>query len=209
MHDHTLNGPGIYAITNNTNGKIYVGSAVNIRRRWQAHYYSLRRSSHGNPHLQAAWTKYGSGAFTLDVLEYLEEPEIDRLLSREQYWIDTLRAADPRYGYNICRNAGSPLGRLHTEETKRRIGNAIRGRRHTEETKRRIGEAHRGREFTEESRKRMSDAQGKIAYLVTDPSGHEHRITNLAPYCRENGLNRSSMNQVARGNTPRSQGLAV
>lgn len=45
---------GIYKITNTKTGKIYIGSAVDLRRRLYAHLKSLRRNSHDNTYLQNA-----------------------------------------------------------------------------------------------------------------------------------------------------------
>src|SRR5690242_20644116 len=96
---------GIYAIMNTVNGKQYVGSAVNIAARWRAHRSGLQRGYHRNPHLQAAWNKYGADAFTFTVLEYCP---LDSLISREQYWLDTLDTV--AHGYNILAIAHSPRG---------------------------------------------------------------------------------------------------
>lgn len=42
---------GIYLITNTVNGKQYIGSAVNILRRWDEHRCRLNEWSHANEHL--------------------------------------------------------------------------------------------------------------------------------------------------------------
>jgi GIY-YIG catalytic domain len=51
--------PGVYQIRCKRNGKFYVGSAVNLRTRWDTHRRDLRRGSHHNPYLQLAWKLYG------------------------------------------------------------------------------------------------------------------------------------------------------
>ena len=48
---------GIYCITNRKNGKIYIGSASNLRQRWNGHISDLRKEKHKNRHLQRAWLK--------------------------------------------------------------------------------------------------------------------------------------------------------
>src|SRR5689334_10397216 len=50
---------GIYQIRCVRTGKIYVGSAVNLRARWDFHRRALAINQHHNPHLQAAWNLYG------------------------------------------------------------------------------------------------------------------------------------------------------
>lgn len=89
---------GIYAIRNTINGKVYVGSALDIRTRWYSHRCCLNKGTHGNQHLQWAWKKYGAEAFCFDVLE--EESDPDQLLLREAHWIDELDALTD--GYNIA-----------------------------------------------------------------------------------------------------------
>jgi len=42
---------GIYKITNLDNGKMYVGQAVDINRRWKDHKRLLNKNQHGNSHL--------------------------------------------------------------------------------------------------------------------------------------------------------------
>ncbi len=54
---------GVYAIVNRENGKRYVGSAINIPKRWREHQRGLQRGCHENSYLQGAWNKYGEGAF--------------------------------------------------------------------------------------------------------------------------------------------------
>jgi len=63
-------GGCIYTITNTVNGKVYVGQTImSPVKRWQRHTYCLRHGTHGNPHLQSAWTAYGEHAFVFAVVE--------------------------------------------------------------------------------------------------------------------------------------------
>ena len=75
--------PGIYIIRHIESGKVYVGSASNISKRWHRHRKDLRLGRHPNKHLQAAWTMYGEDAFVFEILELTGEFD-----AREQYWID-------------------------------------------------------------------------------------------------------------------------
>lgn len=42
------NTSGIYQILCTKNGKMYVGSAVNVRKRWNNHIEELKNQKHGN-----------------------------------------------------------------------------------------------------------------------------------------------------------------
>lgn len=99
---------GVYVIRNGADGKVYVGSSLSLKRRLYLHRYRLRRGEHHNRHLQFAFNRDGEAAFSFEVLEITPDPSIR--LSREQYWIDTLRAADGKRGYNLCPVAGTREG---------------------------------------------------------------------------------------------------
>ena len=117
---NTAIASGIYIIQNTTNRKTYVGSAVNILRRWYDHRSNLRRNEHENPHLQRAWIKYGEASFQFSVIEEIADTSL--LVSAEQDWIDT---CSPEY--NICRVAGSHLGTKHSAEAKAKMSAAKLG----------------------------------------------------------------------------------
>jgi group I intron endonuclease len=82
---HIPDAAGVYQIRCKRNGKIYVGSAVNLRARWDNHRRDLRRGSHCNPYMQNAWKLYGEMNFELLVLEYVDAAG---LLEAEQRWIE-------------------------------------------------------------------------------------------------------------------------
>ena len=141
---------GVYCIKNTANGKVYVGSAAyvydgqrtarSLHIRLRDHVYALDRHQHANVHLQRAWDKYGKDSFEFYVLQ--EVSSGGDLLESEQTWIDQLKSADPQYGYNICKTAGSSLGRKHSPETKEKLRLLSTGRKHTPETRAKIGRAH-------------------------------------------------------------------
>ena len=109
---------GIYKILNKINGKFYIGSAVNLERRWKKHKYELNTQTHVNPYLQKAWNKYWNISFELIVLEYCEK---DKLLEREQYWLDFTKCYDDKIGYNILKFSASTFGSKRTDETKAKM----------------------------------------------------------------------------------------
>jgi group I intron endonuclease len=105
---------GIYKILNITNGKCYIGSAVNIAARWRIHTSRLRHGNHHSVKLQRSWNKHGKSAFEFSIIE---ECEIESLLDREQYWIDSLGSFG-NAGYNMSPTAGNSLGLKHTPEAR-------------------------------------------------------------------------------------------
>lgn len=93
---------GVYKIKCLEDNMIYIGSSKNIKRRWQAHKYELRKGNHANMFLQEGWDKHGEKNFEFSILE--ECPEEDRF-ELEQGYLNNLK---PFYrtggGYNICEN---------------------------------------------------------------------------------------------------------
>ena len=101
-----LNFPGVYLLRNLKNGKQYVGSSINVRRRKSEHLLRLRKGEEGNEYLQRAWNKHGPEMFSFFLLERCE---IEERLEREQYWIDKLKTTDEQYGYNLIPTRKSQL----------------------------------------------------------------------------------------------------
>ena len=79
--------------------KVYVGLSIQGHRRVFPHTRDLGHGRHSNSYLQRAWDKYGPKSFEWHVVEQCNP---DELLAREQWWIGFLRAADKRYGFNLC-----------------------------------------------------------------------------------------------------------
>lgn len=112
---------GIYVIINQSTGKVYVGSASNISKRWSRHRKDLRDKKHANMHLQLAWNKYSEEDFVFRVLEFADKDNLD---SREQHWMDYYDATNNKLGYNLAPIARSTRGRKWTElERSLRIPN--------------------------------------------------------------------------------------
>jgi len=87
MPNIVINIPGIYKIKNLVNGKFYIGSTCNLKRRKGNHFAELGRNKHRNIKLQNAWNKYGESAFQFEVISTCPR---EYLLKLEYWFIKTL-----------------------------------------------------------------------------------------------------------------------
>jgi group I intron endonuclease len=202
MAERILSNSGIYTIRNTANGKMYVGSALNIVQRKYGHKSRLLKGTHHSSKLQAAWIKHGEQAFVFEVLELVDS--LDRLIEREQHWIDFYCACGVN-GYNMRPIAHSSLGvklsdsakakksaalkgKPLSKEHKAKISAGLSGHVLSEETRRKISEAHAGKPkgpFSDETRAKMSAAK---AGKKRGPMSAEHRaILSAAHMGRKTG----------------------
>jgi group I intron endonuclease len=172
---------GIYKITNLVNGKIYIGSSVDVMSRWANHRSTLRRGKHKNPHLQSAWLKYGENNFRFDVVKYLllkegwsDKEKNEEILRIEQTYLDESGCLDRDLGYNIRPRSDR---KFHSEETKKKMrkpkpegfGDARRGEKNS----------FYGREHSEEALRVMSEkktGKNNPNYGKSLSDGHRAKI---------------------------------
>lgn len=149
---------GIYSIQHIASKKIYIGSTNNLYVRRRGHFSKLRRNCHDNEYLQNAYNKYGRKAFRFAVIE---ECNVEKLIEREQYWIDFYQAANSKLGYNIAPMAG---GRAQSEETRAKISKTLKGRIKSIEHRKNLSRAlighpatRKGAIVSEVTRKKLSE----------------------------------------------------
>lgn len=153
--NHTAPG-GVYAIRHVASGKMYIGSAFNIFRRWREHRSRLSRGKHENRYLQNAWDKHGPDAFVFEVLQVIEG-QADTLRA-EQESLDHFRPWRRIAGYNIGRVAGAAMvGRRHSAKSRARIAAALTGRPVSAETRAKLSASNTGYKHSPEALAKMSE----------------------------------------------------
>ncbi len=204
-------GSGVYQIRCIPTGKIYVGSAVNLRKRWAEHRRSLKRGSHGNRYLQFAWNKYGEEHFEFSVLEFVD---VSYLLEAEQQWIDSTGCVDKEIGFNIAPKVDGPGG------TNIQVWEGFCNPQGHEVIIVGLEEFCNQHHLDYRSMHRLATGKSKLKsykgwthrnsvrqreYVKTydgfiDPGGNPvDPITNLAEFCRQHGLDNTHMVAVAHG----------
>ena len=80
---------GIYLIWNEANARVYVGSALNIERRWSEHRHLLEHGYHTNSRLQVDWREHGASEFSFEIVEQIPTRDSQALAEPEQRWLDS------------------------------------------------------------------------------------------------------------------------
>lgn len=69
---------GVYTITNDVTGEIYVGCSKDIIKRWISHTSTLEKCTHSNKCLQISWDNHKPSDFSFKILEECETTKNER-----------------------------------------------------------------------------------------------------------------------------------
>lgn len=195
---------GIYRILNENNGRFYLGSCKEFKRRSKQHHNALKSGKHSNKYLQADFAKCGDIHFKFEILEVIEGGKQKRIDIEQVYLSKHFDAC--KGCYNMSKNASSSEGRPFSntpEETRKKMSDAAK--------KRLSNPANHplyGKKFSEESRRKMSEShKGQIPVNVKtydirlqSPDGEiVGPIHNLHKFCRDNELRLGNMCMVLSG----------
>lgn len=147
----------IYQICNKINGKVYIGQTDNIEERWKGHC----KPSSNCRYLKHAFSKYGFENFEFKVLIICFDNDMN---AYEMEYIKKYNSLVPS-GYNL-RNGGNSA--KHHAETKDKISATLRsiprnhvkpqlGKPHTNETKKKISNALKGRPLSKSALQLIQD----------------------------------------------------
>lgn len=210
---------GVYQIVNTINGHRYIGSAVDIRKRWNEHKRDLRNNRHHSVYLQRAWNKYGESCFEFSVIENCF---FFVLVPREQYYIDSLKPE-----YNIAKYADAPArGRKLSAETRKKMSDAGKGRvfsgthkmrlseaskgnksflgrTHTEETRKKLSEINKGRPKSDETKRKLSAARMGVIPWNKGKKGLQISVNKGKPMSEET---KRKLSEVLHGRIPWNKG---
>lgn len=145
---------GIYKIINIITNDFYIGSAKDFNKRKANHFNNLKAKRHINRHLQNSVNKYGIENFKFEILS---KCPVEYNIKLEQWFIDNMKPS-----YNICKTAGSVLGRVHKQSTKDKISASNMGRIISIESRIKTSNTLKGkktRPCSEETKKKIGDAQ--------------------------------------------------
>jgi group I intron endonuclease len=174
---------GVYKIQSKIKPfRLYIGSSVNVKIRWQDHRYKLGKQKHSSIILQNHVNKYGIKDLEFKLITSCEKSE---LIEQEQYFIDLYNPY-----FNVVKKIGS-----HNIDTSKSIGQKIAesnrnrpkviGRKLSEETRAKIGAANRGHKASPETKRLMSEQRignryGTFSKGIKRPPFTEERKAKLS-----------------------------
>ena len=86
----------VYAIRHNATDRVYIGSSLNVDRRFKQHLYALQAHTHVVDDMQKDYDEHGED-FTLTILDTInDESEIEK----EYEWMDKYQSFIRGVGYN-------------------------------------------------------------------------------------------------------------
>ena len=159
----------VYKYVNNVNGKVYIGQTTrSLEERHKEHKRNHKTA------FDKALSKYGSNAFTCEVLCLCETEE--ELNEAEKHYIKLYNSLVP-FGYNMCEGGNNTKGYTHREESKQKMSAAKKGKylgsdnpfynkTHSEETKEKLSKARKGRKLGSEWRENLAKAHHKKVLCV-------------------------------------------
>jgi len=92
-------------VKNTVNGKVLLGSSLNLEGPLNSHKFMLSIGRHRNEELQKEWNEFGADKFVFEILEVVKistEPGFninDELSLLEEIWLEKLQPFGER-GYN-------------------------------------------------------------------------------------------------------------
>lgn len=96
---------GVFQIRNTVNGRVYLGSSLNLHGPLNKHRFMLAHGMHDVPLLQKEWHAFGPDAFVFEVVQVVEPRETpgfrieDELELLEEIWLEKLQPIGDK-GYN-------------------------------------------------------------------------------------------------------------
>jgi len=225
MNESRCSKSGTYTIENVKNGRFYLGSTKNLKKRKADHFRLLNSGKHTNSYLQADWNKHSPEDF---VFKVLTRTSVSKILHEEQTLLDEFYDHQ-KLCYNFCVTAGSTEGIKKgpmSDSQKQKISSALKGkpkpesykiklskrmkgmvgalhpafgRNHSEESKLKMSEAKLGRRLSEKTKNKMSSNHPNKKSIVARRAGFEKHFSSLAEAAKELNLHQANISAVLSG----------
>ena len=163
----------IYSITNELNGKSYIGKTNDLVRRWKEHYYGK-----GNTViLNNAFKKYGLEHFVFDIVAQIpfdNVEEMNNVLSQLEIYYLSLYETFGK-GYNATAGGDGICFYKHSEKTKERLSQLQKEKWLNPELRDKMATAALGYHHTEDAKERITQALLHRDHSIYDKIAHSLR----------------------------------
>ena len=197
----------VYKITNNINGKAYVGQTIrSLNARIKQHMTCKRCIMH------KAFKKYGFENFTIEILDTAYSKE--ELNQKEIYWISKFDTF--KNGYNLCEGGGQTSGYHHTEKSKKIMSeykkdlyngenNPFYNKQHSEKSKKKMSEARKGMAHLNDNQvKKLRESHFHKKVINLDTNKVFDSVKEAANFY---GLKDTHISRVCKGKRKRTGGF--
>ena len=158
----------LYRITNQLNGKVYIGQSNKEKERWRQHKYFARQNA--IQYIHRAMAKYGIENFAYEVIAMCKTPEdadeietqlITQYDSREKGYNISL-GGDPAWNRGLPKERQPMYGKKQSDYQKQRCAEVHTGLSIfcSEETKKKMSTSHMGHLVSQETRQKLANASG-------------------------------------------------
>lgn len=150
---------GVYRIQNIKTGNFYIGSTIDLYKRYARHRYVLKNELKENIRMHEDFIKHGLESFIFGVIEYCEK---DKLLEKEQYYYEKLMPF-----YNVWKSIYSAKGREYTKEQLEYFNTYVHGPKDIEKHSNILKKSWKKRKekySVSELHKKMSEARKGIKH---------------------------------------------
>ncbi len=170
----------IYVISNEINGKIYVGmhgGKLTPQDYLRSKFYAACKGA--NTHLHRAIRKHGENTFSITPLMSVHGISREQLGDLERYFIRCLQSQAPEIGYNMTPGGdGQAKGFSPTQATRQKIREAVTGKPKSAEARQRIRESKLGANNPQFGKPRTKEERHKISTTLQSDV-HRERLRNL------------------------------
>jgi group I intron endonuclease len=149
----------IYKITNNINGKVYVGQTwKSIKERFRKHKHISNKCLK----IKRAIAKYGEYNFTIELITVCSTQKVADYL--EEFFINQYNSINNGYNILVGGKTGGRKGMKTPKETIAKISKAATGRKHTASTKDKLSKIKKGVPLSEKHKLSLSIAKKGIVF---------------------------------------------
>lgn len=174
------------------NGKVYIGVTreENLNRRWQN-----GKGYESCPLFWNAIQKYGWDSFIHEVIE--EDVPIEQINERESYWIAFYKSNNRDFGYNI--EEGGHAYRTFSDETRKKISDALKGRTKTPEHREKLRQANLGKKPTQEAVEKSARSRWKAIVQLDLDGNFIAEYSSIKEACEKTGAYGAGIAACRRG----------